>query len=134
MRQPPEFDSTSPAVASEVREFYDRYPYPRPVDSLDNYRRLWQAGQRRRANYHLFWPSRSYREDYSILIAGCGKAYHALASRSCYRQHAGEATSFDVTGNAMPDSEPVGSINRARWSGELASRQARMRPDASRER
>ena len=57
MRQPPESDSTSPAVASEVREFYDRYPYPQPVDSLDNYRRLWQAGQRRRADYHLFWPS-----------------------------------------------------------------------------
>jgi hypothetical protein len=57
-----------------------------------------------------------------------------LMSKSHLLQHAGEATSFDVTGNAMPDSEPVGSINRARWSGELASRQARMRPDASRER
>jgi len=81
MRQPPEFDPTSPSVVSEVREFYDRYPYPQPVDSLDNYRRLWQAGQRRRANYHLFWLSRSYREDYSILIAGRGTsqaAKHAM--------------------------------------------------------
>jgi SAM-dependent methyltransferase len=68
-------------VADEVRDFYDRYPYPRPVDSLDKYRRLWQDGQRRRADYHLFWPSRSYREDRSILIAGCGTsqaAKHAL--------------------------------------------------------
>jgi hypothetical protein len=36
-----------------------------------------------------------------------------------------EATYFDVTGHATPDSTPVGSINRARWSGEVASRKAR---------
>jgi hypothetical protein len=33
--------------------------------------------------------------------------------------------SFDVTGNSTPDSHPVGSINRARQKGEVASRQAR---------
>ena len=38
-----------------------------------------------------------------------------------------EATYFDVTGNAAPDSAPVGSINRARWQAEVASRQARLR-------
>jgi SAM-dependent methyltransferase len=67
--------------AEGVRDFYDRYPYPRPVDSLDNYRRLWQDPPRRRADYHLFWPARPYREDYSILVAGCGTsqaAKHAL--------------------------------------------------------
>jgi len=32
---------------------------------------------------------------------------------------------FDVTGNSTPDSTPVGSINRARWQGEAASRKAR---------
>jgi hypothetical protein len=37
-----------------------------------------------------------------------------------------EATYIDVTGNSTPDSAPVGSINRARWPGEVASRQARM--------
>ena len=37
-----------------------------------------------------------------------------------------EATYFDVTGNAMPDSTPVGSINRARWRAEVACRKARM--------
>ncbi|WP_187436982.1 hypothetical protein [Bradyrhizobium rifense] len=35
------------------------------------------------------------------------------------------ATYFDVTGNATPDSKPVGSINRARWPAEVASRRAR---------
>ena len=32
---------------------------------------------------------------------------------------------FDVTGNSTPDSTPVGSINRARWASEVASRKAR---------
>jgi hypothetical protein len=36
------------------------------------------------------------------------------------------ATYFDVTGNATPDSAPVGSINRARHLAEVASRKARM--------
>ena len=36
------------------------------------------------------------------------------------------ATYFDVTGNSTPDSKPVGSINRARWPAEVASRKARM--------
>jgi hypothetical protein len=40
------------------------------------------------------------------------------------------ATYFDVTGNSTPDSTPVGSINRARWPAEAASRRARMRADS----
>lgn len=36
-----------------------------------------------------------------------------------------EAVYFDVTRNASPESAPVGSINRARWAGEVASRRAR---------
>ena len=39
------------------------------------------------------------------------------------------ATFIDVTGASTPDSTPMGSINRARWSGEVASRKARMRVD-----
>jgi hypothetical protein len=41
-----------------------------------------------------------------------------------------DATYFDVTGNSTPDSTPVGSINRARWPAEVASRKARMRADS----
>jgi hypothetical protein len=32
--------SILPDVAEEVRDFYDRYPHPRPVDSLEKYRFL----------------------------------------------------------------------------------------------
>src|SRR3954467_4291698 len=68
-------------VAAEVRDFYDRYPYPPPVESLDEYKQRWQDRRRRLAEFHLIWPSRAYREDQSILIAGCGTsqaAKHAL--------------------------------------------------------
>jgi hypothetical protein len=37
-----------------------------------------------------------------------------------------KAVYFDVTGNSSSDSTPVGSINRARSSAEVASRKARM--------
>lgn len=73
--------SISPDVAGAVRDFYERYPYPRPVESLEKYRLLWQDEKRRRADFHLFWPARPYKEDQSILIAGCGTsqaAKHAL--------------------------------------------------------
>jgi len=81
MSPPEEKHRSTLGVTDEVRDFYERYPYPRPIDSLEKYRRLWQDRQRRRADYHLFWPFRPYGEDYSILIAGCGTsqaAKHAL--------------------------------------------------------
>ena len=46
---------------SDVQDFYERYPYPPPVDDLDKYRRLWQDPHRRRADYHLFWPEQTLR-------------------------------------------------------------------------
>jgi hypothetical protein len=52
-----------------------------------------------------------------------------LVPKSQLSPDAGEATYFDVTGNSTPDSTPLGSINRARWPAEVASRQARMRAD-----
>jgi hypothetical protein len=49
-----------------------------------------------------------------------------LLSKSQLRQDAGAAIYFDVTGNSTPDSTPLGSINRARWPAEVASRRARL--------
>src|SRR5215467_14796965 len=81
MSQQEEKHSPIPGVAAKVQDFYEQYPYPRPVDSLEKYQRLGQDRQGRRAEYHLFWPVRPYRDDHSILIAGCGTsqaAKHAL--------------------------------------------------------
>ncbi len=49
-----------------------------------------------------------------------------LLSKSQFQPDSAEAIYFDVTGNSSPDSTPVGSINRARWPAEVASRKARM--------
>ncbi|MEI7898669.1 MAG: class I SAM-dependent methyltransferase [bacterium] len=66
-----------PGTSAEVQDFYERYPYPRPGESLDSYRRLWQDPQRRRADVYLHWPAAPYREDRSILVAGCGTSQAA---------------------------------------------------------
>jgi len=50
-----------------------------------------------------------------------------LLAKSHLGAEAAEATYIDVTGNSTSDSRPLGSMNRARWHGELASREVRMR-------
>jgi SAM-dependent methyltransferase len=67
--------------AVAVREFYERYPYPPPVENLDSYRLRWQEPLRRRAEFHLAWPDKPYTPERTILVAGCGTsqaAKHAL--------------------------------------------------------
>jgi hypothetical protein len=49
-----------------------------------------------------------------------------LLPKSHLQPEAAEATYIDVTGNSTPDSTPLGSINRARWPAEVASRKARL--------
>lgn len=85
-------------MAEAVRDFYDRYPYPRPVDSLEKYRLLWQDQQRRRADYHLFWPARSYCEERSILIAGCGTSQ---AAKHALRWPAAQVTGIDFSATSV---------------------------------
>jgi len=52
-----------------------------------------------------------------------------LLANSHLRDAAADAVYFDVTRHSTPESTPVGSINRARWQGEAASRKARMPAD-----
>jgi SAM-dependent methyltransferase len=59
------------SIAAQVANFYERHPYPAPIDDLESYGRSWDA-LRRRAESHLFWPAEPYRDDRSILVAGCG--------------------------------------------------------------
>jgi len=98
MSQREEHPSSSVAVAEGVRDFYDRYPYPRPVESLDKYRRLWQDRNRRRADYHLYWPAWPFREDRSILIAGCGTSQ---AAKHALRWPAAQVTGIDFSATSV---------------------------------
>jgi SAM-dependent methyltransferase len=98
MKQAGEHHSASLGVADEVRHFYDRYPYPPPVDDLEKYRRLWQDRQRRRADFHLCWPARPYQEDHSILIAGCGTSQ---AAKHALRWPAAQVTGIDCSATSV---------------------------------
>jgi SAM-dependent methyltransferase len=104
MSQLAEFPSPSLDIADEVRSFYDRYPYPRPVDSLEQYRLLWDDPHRRRADYHLFWPDRPYREDYSILVAGCGTSQ---AAKHALRWPAAQVTGIDLSATSVRCTEEL---------------------------
>jgi SAM-dependent methyltransferase len=85
-------------IARQVQDFYDRYPYPPPVDSLEQYGRVWQDQRKRRAEHHLLWPGRPYREDSSILIAGCGTSQ---AAKHALRWPAGQVTAIDVSATSV---------------------------------
>ncbi len=64
-------EGTGSDVTAQVSAFYEAHPYPPPSDDLQAYRKIWDE-PRRRADAHLFWPNEPYRDDRSILVAGCG--------------------------------------------------------------
>ena len=96
-------------VADEVRDFYNRYPYPRPINNLEQYRSQWQDPERRRADYHLFWPARSYSENFSILIAGCGTSQ---AAKHALRWPAARVTGIDVSSTSVECTEECEETGR----------------------
>jgi hypothetical protein len=117
-REVPHQEATS--VAEEVCAFYEDYPYPPPVNSLEKYQ-VWQDPQKQRAEHHLLWPSRSFGQDQSILIAGCGTsqaAKHAMrwpaAIESCLNnvlycgQEVRYATCWKSTGTGTSSPARVG--------------------------
>ncbi len=91
--------------------------------------RMTYWGKRQNAS---FWI-----ENASIEWSEAEAPFHTVARltllpKSQLSPDASEATYFDVTGNSTPDSTPLGSINRARWPAEVASRKARMRAEGRR--
>ena len=56
-----------------------------------------------------------------------------LQPKSHIQPDAAEEIYFDVTDHSTPDSTPLGSINRARWPAEVASRKARLQAASHRE-
>ena len=70
-------------IGDVIRDFYERYPYPPPIDDLDKYRRRWQDANRRRADFHLSWPEKPYTAERTILVAGCGTSQAAKHAARC---------------------------------------------------
>ena len=84
-------------VARKVGAFYERHPYPQPVDDLAGARRIWDD-QRRRANSHLFWPDEPCRDDRSILVAGCGTSQ---AAKYALRWPNAKVTGIDISPTSL---------------------------------
>lgn len=104
MNQSVEQPCPHPDVAEQVQDFYDRHPYPAPVESLDQYRRTWQDPRKRRADYHLFWPDKSYTEQYSVLIAGCGTSQ---AAKHALRWPGAKVTGIDLSATSVRCTEEL---------------------------
>ncbi|HKR11692.1 MAG TPA: class I SAM-dependent methyltransferase, partial [Pyrinomonadaceae bacterium] len=83
-------------------EFYTDHPYPPPVENLDRARDEWRDEVRRRAEYHLFWPDKSYRDDLEILVAGCG-TWQAAKYALCHPN--ARVTGIDVSTTSLDHTE-----------------------------
>ena len=88
-------------ISQEVSAFYEHHPYPPPVDSLERYRQQWND-DRRRADVHLFWPDQPYRDDRTILVAGCGTSQ---AARYALRWPRAKVTGTDVSATSIEQTE-----------------------------
>lgn len=79
----PNEDAIDPSatMSATVRDFYERHPYPGPVDALDQERTEASDSPARLSEHHLFWPSEPFRADRTILVAGCGTAQAARHAR-----------------------------------------------------
>ncbi len=84
--------------SEEVRDFYERMPYPAPLASLDEHRDLYKNPDRRRVEFHLMWPARQPRGNLEILVAGCGTSQ---AARYALREPEARITAIDVSDTSL---------------------------------
>jgi SAM-dependent methyltransferase len=82
----------------EVRNFYERMPYPAPRTSLDEHRDLYKNPNRRRAMFHLAWPADQPRGNQEILIAGCGTSQ---AASYALREPNARITAIDISDTSL---------------------------------
>jgi SAM-dependent methyltransferase len=78
----------------EVRAFYESHPYPAPLESLDEHRKLYSNPDRRRALSLLLWPRMKPRTDREILVAGCGTSQAAVYA---LREPDAHVTGIDIS-------------------------------------
>ena len=79
-------------------------PIRRPSTASRSYRVLWQDRKRRRADFHLAGPARAYREDQSILIAGCGTSQ---AAKHALRWPEARVTGIDFSATSVRHTEAL---------------------------
>lgn len=91
-------DDEADVNLTAVRDFYERHPYPPPVDDLDRYRETWASTGRRVLESHLFWPNEPFRKDRSVLVAGCGTSQ---AAKYAFRWPDADVVGIDFSENSI---------------------------------
>jgi SAM-dependent methyltransferase len=91
-------------VATEISRFYNRHPYPPPVESLEKYKKKWADDEQRRFDYHMFEPHRPYRDDRTILVAGCGTSQ---AAKYAVRWPNAKVTGIDFSDASIRQTEKL---------------------------
>jgi SAM-dependent methyltransferase len=89
---------TSAETADVVHDFYERLPYPPPLESLDEHRALYSDPLRRRALFHRIWPSERPGGHQEILVAGCGTSQ---AARYALREPQARVTAIDISETSL---------------------------------
>jgi len=84
--------------SEEVRDFYERMPYPAPLANLDDHRDLYRNPDRRRAEFHLIWPAKQPLESQESLVAGCGTSQ---AAKYALREPDARITAIDVSETSL---------------------------------
>jgi SAM-dependent methyltransferase len=92
-----ERDAPGAAASDEVRDFYEKLPYPPPLTHLDD-RESYKNPARRRALYHRIWPRGRPGGRQEILIAGCGTSQ---AARYAMREPDARVTAIDISETSL---------------------------------
>jgi SAM-dependent methyltransferase len=86
------------ASSNDVRDFYEKLPYPPPLTSLDEHRELSSNPQRRRALFHRIWPTEQPGASQEVLIAGCGTSQ---AARHALSEPNARVTAIDISETSL---------------------------------
>ncbi len=85
-------------ASDRVRAFYEQAPYPAPITDLDRYRDTWMNPERRRAFFHLLFPTEKYSGEQEILVAGCGTSQ---AAKYALREPGSRVTGIDISETSL---------------------------------
>ena len=92
------------SLAATIRAFYERHPYPGYVEGLDSYRATAAEAPGKRAEHHLLWPARAFRENHAVLVAGCGTMQ---AVKRAMRWPQARITGIDISGASLDQARAI---------------------------
>ncbi|HEX5966809.1 MAG TPA: class I SAM-dependent methyltransferase [Pyrinomonadaceae bacterium] len=88
--------------SDSIVEFYTNHPFPPPLENLDRALEYYRDDNVRRSEFHLLWPNHAYREDFDVLIAGCGTWQ---AAKYALGHPAARVVAIDVSATSLEHTE-----------------------------